>query len=68
MLPNFYSDYVLPWLPIRFLIESVKEILFFGEGIIIINQYTNILLSIAVVGFILLWIKNIFVKPVSKES
>lgn len=66
MLPNFYSDYILPWLPIRFLIEGIKEILFFNQGIM--NHYTEILVGIGIVGFILLWIKNIFIKPVSKET
>lgn len=65
MIPSFYSSYVLPWLPIRFLVDGIREILFFDQGIM--NHYTNVLLGIAIVGFILLWIKNILVKPVSNE-
>ncbi|MFB7156077.1 hypothetical protein [Lysinibacillus sp. NPDC056232] len=57
MIPSFYGDYILPWLPIRFLIDGIKEVLFFGEGAM--NHYTNILLGIAIGGFVLLWLGDI---------
>lgn len=66
MIPSFYGDYILPWLPIRFLIDGMKEILFFGEGVM--NHYTTILLGIAIGGFILLWLKNITKKPTVEEQ
>lgn len=65
MIPSFYGDYILPWLPIRFLIDGIKEILFFGEGVM--NHYTTILLGIAIGGFILLWLRNITKKPTVTE-
>ena len=66
MIPSFYGDYILPWLPIRFLIDGLKEILFFGEGIM--NHNTTILLGIAIGGFVLLWFKNITKKPTVVEQ
>lgn len=61
MIPDFYRDYVLPWLPMRFLIEGLKDILFFGKDWM--NHYTNILLGIGGVSLIILWMKNILKKP-----
>ena len=31
MLSSFYTDWVLPWLPMRMLYDGVKNILFFGQ-------------------------------------
>lgn len=56
MLTPFYRDFVLPWLPMRFLIEGLKEILYFGGSVI--NPYSIVLLCVAGISFILLWIKN----------
>lgn len=64
MLPTFYQDYVLPWLLMRFLIEGLKEVLFFDKGVM--NHFSIVLLSIAAVSFILIWIKNIMIKPVEE--
>jgi len=61
MLPSFYSDYILPWLPFRYLTEAFKELLYFGEGVI--NTYSGVLLGIAIGGIILLWFKNLLIKP-----
>lgn len=58
MIPSFYADYILPWLPIRFVVEGLKEILFFGQGIF--NDHSMILIWIAVGGFVLIWLKNFF--------
>ena len=30
MLPSFYTDWIYPWLPFRFMFEGLKEILFFS--------------------------------------
>lgn len=61
MLPEFYTNYVLPWLPITFLVNGLKEVLFFSKDVI--NHYSIVLMGIAVGGFILLWIKNFVFRP-----
>lgn len=68
MIPQFYQSYVLPWLPMRFLIESMKDVLYFSKEIFNIN--TIILLAIAGVSLIVLWIKNLTTKiePVAVEE
>lgn len=60
MIPTFYQDYVLPWLPMRFLIEGLKDVLFFDKGVM--NGNTIVLLGIAVTSFIVIWMKNVMVK------
>lgn len=61
MLPDFYTNYVLPWLPITFLVDGIKEVLFFTKDVI--NDYSMNLIWIAIGGFILLWVKNLISKP-----
>ncbi|GEM_PF-415345 len=67
MIPQFYQSYVLPWLPMRFLMESLKDVLYFAKGIMNIN--TIILLAIAGMSLVILWIKNLIIKvePVITE-
>ena len=33
MLSPFYQDWVYTWLPMRFMIEGLREIFFFGKGL-----------------------------------
>ncbi len=63
MIPSFYGNYILPWLPIRFLVDGIKEILYFGEGVM--NDYTVVLIWIAICGFVLLWVRNLTKKVVT---
>lgn len=60
MLSEFYQNYVLPWLPMRFLIESLKELLFFNHSIM--NSYSIILISIGGVSLLIIGIKNLATK------
>lgn len=58
MLPTFYRDFVLPWLPMRFLIDALKEVVFFNNSVF--NSYSIVLLCIAVGSAIVLIIRNVF--------
>lgn len=60
MLPAFYQDFIVSWIPFKFLIEGLKDILFFGSGLI--NDNTTILMWIFVVSFIAVWVKNSITK------
>lgn len=55
MLPNFYTNWILPWLPMRFLFDGAKSILFFDGNLF--NSSTNSLILIASIGIILIFIK-----------
>lgn len=64
MMPSFYKDWIYPWLPMRFMFEGVKEVLFFsGE---VWNAGAIKLRWISLVGILLLLGKIIV--PIRKES
>ena len=48
MLSSFYTDWVLPWLPMRMLFDGVKNILYFGQGAW--NLATKELIYVVIVG------------------
>lgn len=60
MIPAFYRDYVVSWLPLRFFVEGLKEVLFYNHEVF--NHYGIILLGIIVVALIVVWIKNVVEK------
>ncbi|CAM2928003.1 ABC transporter permease [Salinicoccus roseus] len=51
MLPEFYRDWIYPWLPMRFMLEGVRDILFFNESVW--NSSTTVLAWIFSIGAIL---------------
>lgn len=57
MMPSFYRDYIVSWLPIRIYADGLREVLFFSKDLI--NHF---------VALTLLWLKNIFEKPKTIES
>lgn len=61
MVPEFYQDYVYPWLPMKFLINGVKDILYFGQDLS--NSNSTVLLWIAIIAFLVCWVKFIIEKP-----
>lgn len=52
MLSSFYTDWVLPWLPMRMLYDGVKNILFFGQDFW--NGATKELIYVVVIGVALI--------------
>lgn len=52
MLGSFYTQWVLPWLPMRMLYDGIKNILFFNQGLW--NVATKELVTTAVIGIILM--------------
>ena len=60
MMPAFYRDYIISWLPLRFFVEGLREVLFFSHEVI--NHYSMVLIWILVVAFVLVWIKNLIEK------
>lgn len=66
MIPAFYKDYVISWLPLRYFVEGLKEVLFFSHNVI--NSYSIVLIWILVIAFILVWLKNLTEKTVVAEK
>lgn len=55
MMPAFYKDWIYPWLPMRFMFDGVKEILFYsGE---VWNDGAILLVWIGAAGILLLLTK-----------
>ena len=61
MLPDFFVNFIRPWVPIRFASEGLREIFYFGSGFYT-GQSFNVILGIGIVG-LLMYILSIF-KPV----
>lgn len=60
MVPDFYRDYLISWLPLRFFVEGLKDVLFFTGNVF--NKYGIVLVWILVVALVLVWIKNLMEK------
>ncbi|WP_141505652.1 YhgE/Pip domain-containing protein [Paenibacillus luteus] len=64
-LSSFYRDYIYSWLPMRFMVESLKDLFYFGKDISLSGS-TGVLLSIAVVGILVLFSSSL--KPSKKAD
>lgn len=64
MLGSFYTQWVLPWLPMRMLYDGIKNILFFNQGLW--NVATKELVTTSVIGIILMVSSVIKKSKVSK--
>jgi len=61
MLPDFFVNFIRPWVPIRFASEGLREIFYFGSGFYT-GQSFNTILGIGIAGLVL-YLSSIF-KPV----
>ncbi len=61
MLPDFFVNFIRPWVPIRFASEGLREIFYFGSGFYT-GQSFNIILGIGIAG-LTMYLLSIF-KPV----
>lgn len=53
MMSAFYRDWIYPWLPMRFMIEGLREIFYFGQGLVW-NTPLSVLVWIGVVSLIVI--------------
>ena len=65
MLPDFFVNFIRPWVPIRFAAEGLREIFYFGSGFYT-GQSFNIILGIGIAGLVL-YISSLF-KPVRRRK
>lgn len=61
MLPDFFVNFIRPWIPLRFASEGLREIFYFGSGFYTGSSF-NTILGIGIGGFIVYFL-SIF-KPV----
>lgn len=65
MLPDFFVNFIRPWVPIRFASEGLQEIFYFGSGFYTGSSF-NTILGIGIVG-LLIYFLSIF-KPVNIKN
>ena len=53
MLSPFYRDWIMSWLPMQFMIDGLRKLFFFGEGLSM-NQPTIVLMWIGIVSLLVL--------------
>ncbi|WP_138494413.1 YhgE/Pip domain-containing protein [Paenibacillus pinistramenti] len=53
LLSPFYRDWVMSWLPMRFMVDGLREIFFFGGGLKM-NHPTSVLMWIGIVSLLVL--------------
>ncbi|MFK4476610.1 MULTISPECIES: YhgE/Pip domain-containing protein [Bacillus] len=66
MMSPFYQDWVYAWLPMRFMIEGLREIFFFGKGLAW-NTPLTVLVWIGVVSVVII-LGTAFKRSVVKEQ
>ncbi|MBK5429197.1 YhgE/Pip domain-containing protein [Bacillus sp. TH30] len=66
MMSPFYQDWVYEWLPMRFMIEGLREIFFFGKGLAW-NTPLTVLVWIGVVSVVII-LGTAFKRSVVKEQ
>jgi len=54
-MPTIYQDWIYPWIPMRFTVEGLRDIFYFGAGIW--NSATPVLLSIGAVSLAVLFLE-----------
>lgn len=65
MLPDFFVNFIRPWIPLRFASEGLRDIFYFGSGFYTGSSF-NTILGIGIVSFIVYGI-SIF-KPVKAKQ
>ncbi|MGE7781561.1 ABC transporter permease [Peribacillus sp. NPDC097264] len=65
MLPDFFVNFIRPWVPIRFASEGLREIFYFGSGFYTGGSFITIA-GIGIVGLVI-YLLSIF-KPTPKQN
>lgn len=66
MMPAFYQDWIYPWLPMRFMVEGVRKLLFFEEGLTW-NFDLSVLVWIGVVSMLVILGSSLKHRKVQEE-
>ncbi|MEH6943775.1 YhgE/Pip domain-containing protein [Bacillus sp. JJ722] len=64
-MPSFYQDWVITWLPMRFMIDGLRELFFFGKELSW-NDPTSLLIWIGIGSLLLLFLSTF--KPDAKQK
>lgn len=64
MMSAFYRDWIYPWLPMRFMIEGLREIFYFGQGLVW-NAPLSVLVWIGIVSLLVILLTSL--KPIKSK-
>ncbi|MGV4337447.1 YhgE/Pip domain-containing protein [Bacillus subtilis] len=70
MMSPFYRDWVYSWLPMRFMVEGLRELFFFGKGLTWSSPVST-LVWIGLVSILIIWVSALKLsveKPKSQPS
>ncbi|MFT8319969.1 MAG: ABC transporter permease [Bacillus sp. (in: firmicutes)] len=65
LMPSFYKDWINPWLPMRFMVDGLRELFFFDKGLNW-NHSVAVLTGIGLVSLAIIFISVL--KPESKNK
>lgn len=64
-MPSFYKDWIFSWLPMRFMVEGLQDLFFFGKGLSW-NQPMSVLVWIGLGSLIIIFLSTL--KPNIKQE
>ncbi|KOS60475.1 hypothetical protein AN161_23075 [Lysinibacillus sp. FJAT-14222] len=67
MMSSFYRDWVYSWLPMRFMIEGLRELFFFGKGLTW-NTSLSVLVWIGAVSILIILASAFKFKSANREE
>lgn len=67
MMSSFYRDWIYSWLPMRFMVEGLRELFFFGKGLTWSSPVT-ILMWIGIVSGLVILVSSLKLKSSHKQS
>ncbi|TKC15915.1 YhgE/Pip domain-containing protein [Robertmurraya kyonggiensis] len=67
MMSPFYRDWVNPWLPMRFMVQGLRELFFFGKGLTWSSSVST-LVWIGVVSILVILASSLKLKSVREEK
>ncbi|MEH7584192.1 DUF3533 domain-containing protein, partial [Priestia megaterium] len=67
IMPDFYREWIYPWLPMRFMVDGVRELFFFGEHLTW-NRSVSALALISLISLCALFASALPASSVKKEK
>ncbi len=67
MMSVFYRDWIYSWLPMRFMVEGLRELFFFGQSLSW-SMSIAVLVWIAVVGLLVILLSALLPNKVKEQE
>ncbi len=57
MMPSFYENWIYPWLPMRFMVEGLRDLFYFGNSLS--WEIVSVLVWIALVSLVVIMLTTL---------